>query len=119
MRVAVFDYGAGNLHSLLKGLALAGVAPVVEPDPVALSRADVIVLPGVGAFGAAAARLAPGREAVRAALAAGRPALGICLGLHLLFEGSAEGTGAGLGIMGGRVVPLEAMTVPQMGWNAL
>ena len=119
MRVIVFDYGAGNLHSLVKALESAYVEVGVETDPVrAVARTtDVLVLPGVGAFGAAAERLAPGRDAMRAAIADGLPTIGICLGMQLLFDGSDEGTGAGLGVIPGRVTRLHAARVPQIGWN--
>lgn len=119
MRVSVLDYGAGNLHSLCKALAAPGVEVVIEPDPVRAATADALVLPGVGAFGGAAAHLAPARDALRRAIAGGLPVLGICLGMQLLFEASAEGAGAGLGVLTGRVVPLRARRVPQMGWNTL
>lgn len=119
MRVTVFDYGAGNLHSLLKALAVPGAALHVEPDPRRAVDTDVLVLPGVGAFGAAAACLAPGRDEVRRALADGLPCLGVCLGMQLLFEGSDEGAGAGLALIAGRVRRLRARRVPQIGWNAL
>jgi imidazole glycerol-phosphate synthase subunit HisH len=119
MRVTVFDYGAGNLHSLVKALAAPDVEVRVEPDPTAALDADALVLPGVGAFGAAAARLAPGREAMRDAMAAGLPTLGICLGMQLLFEESEEGLGAGLGLIPGRVRRLRCRRAPQIGWNAL
>ena len=81
----------------------------------------MLVLPGVGAFGAAAERLAPGRDAMRAALGAGLPCLGICLGMQLLFDGSDESTPdvPGLGLIGGRVTRLQACRVPQIGWNSL
>jgi imidazole glycerol-phosphate synthase subunit HisH len=121
MRVTVFDYGAGNLHSLAKALAGPDVSVRIETDPVQAVDAttDVLVLPGVGAFGLAAERLAPGREAMRAAVLGGLPAIGICLGMQLLFEGSDEGAGAGLGIIPGRVTRLRAVRVPQIGWNAV
>ena len=119
MRVTVFDYGAGNLHSLVKALAAPDVDVRVESDPTRAVDADALVLPGVGAFGAAAARLAPGREAMRDAMAAGLPALGICLGMQLLFEESEEGPGAGLGLIPGRVSRLRCRRVPQIGWNVL
>lgn len=120
MRVTVFDYGAGNLHSLVKALAAPGVEVRVETDPAAAVRGtQAVILPGVGAFGAAAARLAPGRDDMRAAIAGGLPCLGICLGMQLLFEASEEGGGAGLDVMPGRVRALRARRVPQIGWNAL
>jgi imidazole glycerol-phosphate synthase subunit HisH len=119
MRVVVFDYGAGNLHSLVKALEGAGVEVCVETDAVraAGDDTDVLVLPGVGAFGAAANRLTPGRDAMRAAIMGGLPTIGICLGMQLLFDGSDEGTGAGLGVIPGRVTRLQAARVPQIGWN--
>ena len=119
MRIVIFDYGAGNLHSLAKSLAGAGRAVRVEPDPVAILDGDLLVLPGVGAFGPAAARLAPAREQVRDAVAAGHPTLGICLGMQLLFDESDEGAGCGLGVFAGRVGRLRARRTPQIGWNTL
>jgi glutamine amidotransferase len=119
MRVTVFDYGAGNLHSLIKALAASGAAVEVEQDPVRAARAEVLVLPGVGAFGVAAERLAPGRAAIRNALRDGLPCLGICLGMQLLFEESEEGAGAGLGVIAGRVRRVRGRRVPQIGWNTL
>lgn len=119
MRVTVFDYGAGNLHSLVKALGAPGVDVCVEPDPVRAVETDALILPGVGAFGAAASRLAPGRDVVRRALRDGLPCLGICLGMQLLFEGSEEGAGEGLGVLAGRVRRLAGQRVPQIGWNTL
>jgi glutamine amidotransferase len=119
VNVVIFDYGAGNLHSLSKALAESGAAVAVEADPLRAIRGDVLVLPGVGAFGAAAARLAPGLGEMRAAIAGGLPCLGICLGMQLLFDASDEGEGAGLGVFAGRVTQLKASRVPQIGWNSL
>ncbi len=119
MKVTVFDYGAGNLHSLLKALSVAGVEPEVETDPVAAVTGDALILPGVGAFGPAAARLAPGRDRIRQALDAGLPCLGICLGLQLLADGSEEGAGEGLGVIQGRSTKLHARSLPQIGWNPI
>jgi glutamine amidotransferase len=119
MRVTIFDYGAGNLHSLGKAIAAAGADVRLEPDPSAATDTDVLVLPGVGAFGAAASRLAPGREPMRRALEAGLPCLGICLGMQLLFDRSEEGAGAGLGVIPGAVTRLDARRVPQIGWNTV
>ena len=119
MRVTIFDYGAGNLHSLAKAIEGAGVEVRIEEDPTRATETDALVLPGVGAFGAAAGRLAPGRDAMREAIFGGLPTLGICLGMQLLFDRSEEGTGAGLGVIAGRVSRLAAERVPQIGWNAL
>ena len=119
MRVTIFDYGAGNLHSLAKAIESAGVTVSLETDPGAAVDTDALVLPGVGAFGAAAARLAAGRDAMRSALADGLPCLGICLGMQLLFDRSDEGDGQGLGVIPGAVTRIDARRVPHIGWNAL
>ena len=119
MRVTIFDYGAGNLHSLGKAVERAGVDVRIESDPRRAVETDALVLPGVGAFGAAAERLAPGREAMRDAVAGGLPTIGICLGMQLLFDRSDEGNGAGLGVIPGRVSRLRGERVPQIGWNTL
>lgn len=117
MKVTIFDYGAGNLHSLAKALERDGTAVTVETDPVRATETDVLVLPGVGAFGSATDRLAPGREAMRRAMRGGLPTIGICLGMQLLFDESEEGAGTGLGVIPGRVTRLHAVRVPQIGWN--
>lgn len=121
MRVTLFDYGAGNLHSLAKALEGPDVTVRIETDPsrAVTEHPDVLVLPGVGAFGAAAERLAPGRDAMRDAILSGLPTIGICLGMQLLFDESDEGGGAGLGIIPGRVTLLRAVRVPQIGWNSV
>ncbi|MGH7465096.1 MAG: imidazole glycerol phosphate synthase subunit HisH [Longimicrobiales bacterium] len=117
MNIAVVDYGTGNLHSLVKGLERSGAQVWVEADLTEALRANAIVLPGVGAFGAAAAQLAPGAAALQEAIAAGKPCLGICLGMQLLFDGSEEGAGAGLGAVSGSIRRLIGRRVPHMGWN--
>jgi glutamine amidotransferase len=115
--VALFDYGAGNLHSLGKALERAGARVRVTSDwDVALAH-DALVLPGVGAFGAAADALPEDRASVRDALLGGLPALGICLGMQLFFDESEESAGNGIGLVPGDVKLLEARIVPQMGWN--
>ena len=119
MRVTLFDYGAGNLHSLGKALEGDGMTVGVETNPVRCVDTDVLVLPGVGAFGAAAERLAPGRTVMRDAILAGLPTIGICLGMQLLFDASDEGGTEGLGIIPGRVTRLNAHRVPQIGWNGV
>ena len=117
MRVTIFDYGAGNLHSLAKALERAGEVVSVESDALRALDTDVLVLPGVGAFGAAVDRLGDGRIAMRDAIRGGLPTIGICLGMQLLFDGSDEGNGVGLGVIAGRVTRLDAQRVPQIGWN--
>jgi len=121
VNVTVFDYGAGNLHSLAKALEAPDVLVRIETDPYRAVEVatDVLVLPGVGAFGSAADRLAPGRAAMRAAILGGLPTIGICLGMQLFFDGSDEGEGEGLGVIPGRVTRLRAVRVPQIGWNAV
>lgn len=118
-RITIFDYGAGNLHSLAKAVASYGTPPVIEADPVRAVETDVLLLPGVGAFTPAAERLAPGRAVMQEALAGGLPCLGICLGMQLLFDGSDEGPGVGLGVIPGWVNRIAAERLPQIGWNAV
>ncbi|MBX6362679.1 MAG: imidazole glycerol phosphate synthase subunit HisH [Gemmatimonadetes bacterium] len=117
MIVGLVDYGVGNLHSLVKALELGGARVRVETNPRLALAADALVLPGVGAFGPAATRLAAAASELRDALRAGFPALGICLGMQLLFEGSEESPGEGLGIFPGQVRRLRTRRVPHMGWN--
>jgi glutamine amidotransferase len=119
MRVTIFDYGAGNLHSLAKALRGEGRDVRFETDARAAIRTDVLVLPGVGAFEPAARALDAGREAMRDAIAAGLPCLGICLGMQLMFDASDEGDGAGLGVFAGRVTRLRTLRSPQIGWNSI
>ncbi len=117
VRVSVADYGVGNLHSIRKALELAGARPVVESNMRNLLSAEVIVLPGVGAFDSAMERLLPYRDIILDRLESGTPCLGICVGAQILFEGSEEGRGPGLGFIKGQVVKLKAERVPHMGWN--
>jgi glutamine amidotransferase len=115
--ITVFDYGAGNLHSLTKALALSGARVHVDADAARCAHAELLVLPGVGGFAYAAQQLAPARDQLRDAIRAGLPTLGICLGMQLLFGASEEGDGAGLGVVGGNVTRLRAARVPHIGWN--
>src|SRR5688572_19524361 len=122
MTWALFDYGVGNLHSLRKALEAAGAQPEVTTDPSDLDRADVAVLPGVGAFGAVMASLEPARGVLRDRHRDGRPILGVCIGSQVLHDASAESPGVrGLGLVPGAVgrLPASAGKVPHMGWNVL
>lgn len=119
MNVALIDYGTGNLHSLAKALEWGGACVRIERDLHQALRADAIVLPGVGAFGAAAAQLAPAAGELQAAIADGLPCLGICLGMQLLFETSDEGRGTGVSVLSGHVRRLAGRRVPHIGWNSV
>jgi glutamine amidotransferase len=118
VRIVLADYGAGNLRSVVSALARSGAEPVVSADPADVREARLVVIAGVGNAASAAAGLEPVADALRERVARGRPLLGICVGLQLLFERSDEG-GAGLGLLRGDVRRLRARTVPHMGWNGL
>ncbi len=120
MKAVLVDYGAGNLRSVSSAFARAGVAAEVTGDPAAVREAQLAVIAGVGNAESAARRLeADGlADVLRQRVAAGRPVLGICLGMQLLFEESEEG-GCGLGVLRGPVTRLRAGRVPHMGWNTL
>lgn len=123
--IVIVDYGMGNLRSVQKAFERVGHAADVSPDPDRVARAEKVVLPGVGAFADAIARLrCSGLDAaLRDHLRAGRPFLGICLGLQLLFARSHEdGPHEGLGVLPGEVVRFPSqpgLKVPHMGWNTL
>jgi glutamine amidotransferase len=122
-RIAVLDYGIGNLRSAEKALQHVGAAARLVDDPTAVAAADAVVLPGVGAFGACARALHDSglEDPARAAIAAGVPFFGVCVGFQLLYQGSVESPGAaGLGVFAGEVGPLPAgVKHPQMQWNTL
>lgn len=123
--ISIIDYGAGNLQSVEKALRHIGCRCSVTADPAKLRQAQAAVLPGVGAFGDAMASLrARGLEGpIREFIATGKPFLGICLGLQLLFESSEESPGvAGLGLLKGKILRLPAgngLKIPHIGWNSL
>ena len=125
--VAIIDYGVGNLFSLKSSFASIGVEASVSADPEVLRAADRLILPGVGAFADAAAKLrATGLDRVICEqAAAGTKIMGICLGMQMLFEKSYEyGEHDGLGLIPGRIVPMagyipEGLKIPHIGWNPL
>jgi glutamine amidotransferase len=125
--IAIIDYGVGNLFSLCSSLRFLGLPAEVTRDPAVLARAERIILPGVGAFGDARAKLdAAGLVPLLRTEAARKPLLGICLGMQLLFDSSSEyGVHPGLGLVPGQVTDLRrdladpSLKVPHMGWNSL
>ena len=124
VNVAVIDYGIGNLHSACKGLEKAGATPKITSDSSEILSADAVVLPGVGAFDPAMQHLRKLNlePIIKDAIATGKPFLGICVGMQMLFDASEEGTEKGLGIVSGTVRRFRSepdITIPQMGWNQL
>ena len=124
MKITIIDYGMGNLHSAAKALEKVGAQVTVTRDPELVRQADKVILPGVGAFGDCMKNLNERGLApvIQEVIAAGKPFLGICVGLQMLFEGSEEDPGvAGLGIFKGMVRKIAApgLKIPHMGWNNL
>lgn len=125
--IAIIDYGVGNLFSLCCSLNSIGAQVTVTSDPEIIKKADKLILPGVGAFADAAAKLRDsGLDTLIKQLASeGKPLMGICLGMQLLFEKSYEyGEHRGLGLLRGNVVPMQGviparLKIPHIGWNAL
>ena len=122
--LAVIDYDMGNLHSACKGLEKAGATPHITYNPQDILEADGVVLPGVGSFDPAMHHI---RERhletpIKKAIASGKPFLGICVGMQILFEASEEGQEPGLGIISGKVRRFQTepeITIPHIGWNQL
>lgn len=123
--IGIIDYDAGNIRSVEKAFACLGEQTVVSRDPSVLMKADKVVLPGVGSFGDAMGNLRKYGlvPVIHDMVNSGKPLLGICLGLQLLFESSAETPGAeGLGILKGRILKIPSapsLKIPHMGWNSL
>ena len=125
--IAIIDYGVGNLFSLKSSFAAIGEEAVVTSDAAVISRADRLILPGVGAFEDAAKKLSDSgmAEVVKREAQSGKPIMGICLGMQLLFEKSYEyGEHEGLGLIGGSVRPIadvidKELKIPHIGWNRL
>ena len=125
--IAIIDYGVGNLFSLVSSLKAVGAEATITGDIDTIKKADKLILPGVGAFGDAAQKLKGTGffDVVRNEAKNGKPLLGICLGMQLLFEKSYEyGCHEGLGLIKGTVVPMEgklpeSLKIPHIGWNAL
>ncbi len=125
--VAIIDYGVGNLFSLVSSFKAIGVAAVVTGDTEIIKKADRLILPGVGAFGDAAKKLRESGlvEVIKTEAEKGKPLMGICLGMQLLFEESFEyGSHKGLGLIRGKVVGMENtipsnLKIPHIGWNGL
>ena len=122
--IAVVDYDMGNLHSVCKGLENVGAVPKITDSPAIIEQADAVLLPGVGSFDPAMQNLRSRNliEPIKSAIASGKPFLGICLGLQILFESSEEGVEPGLGVIAGKVRRFRSepgLTIPHMGWNQL
>lgn len=125
--IAIVDYGVGNLFSLHSSLKAVGAETTVTSDKAVIENAEKIILPGVGAFADAAEKLKNSGldEVVKAEVKKGKPLMGICLGMQMLFERSFEyGEHQGLGLLKGDVVPMkgyidESLKIPHIGWNAL
>lgn len=123
--IAIIDYGMGNLRSVQKALEFIGASAQITDAPDVIARADHVILPGVGAFGDAMTALrSKGLDrALLDAAGAGKPVLGICLGMQMLFEHSEEnGHFDGLGLLPGTITrfsPKEGLKIPHMGWNTL
>ena len=122
--IAILDYGMGNLGSVQKALSFLGTKSEITSDPACALGADAVILPGVGAMGLAMANMRNrGLDAaVRETVDLGKPFLGICLGMQMLFDYSEEDGAAGLGILPGcvrRIPPAPGLKIPHMGWNRI
>jgi glutamine amidotransferase len=119
-RVAIFDYGVGNLLSLKCALEKVGLEAKITVSPRQLKKAEAIALPGVGNFSASVSKLDNVKETILEKVESGTFLIGICLGMQLFFQQSEEGPGKGLGLFKGKTVRLQgSVKVPHMGWNTL
>jgi imidazole glycerol-phosphate synthase subunit HisH len=121
-RIAVLDYGMGNLHSVGRALVRVGADVCVTSDGAEATGADAVLIPGVGGFGACvrSLRTAGLQDVVRSAVSSGRPVFGVCVGMQILFEGSDEDADDGLALVPGHVERLPAtVRVPHTGWNTV
>jgi len=119
-KAVIFDYGVGNLLSLKCALEKVGLNVSIGTSAEDLAKADAIALPGVGSFTPAAKKLEDVKEIIQSKVSEGTPILGICLGLQLFFEESAEGPGTGLSFFKGKIVRLQGdLKIPHMGWNTI
>ena len=125
MKIAIIDFQLGNLFSVIQACNHFGFSPVVSSNPKEVESADALILPGVGAFAEAMKNLRENGldEVITAAVIQGKPLMGICLGMQLLFEGSNEfGTEKGLGLLPGKILKIPAQPgrkIPQIGWNKI
>jgi glutamine amidotransferase len=120
VKAVIFDYGVGNLLSLKYALEHAGFNVFIGASKQDLTKADAIILPGVGSFPSVAKKLEYINDDLQNKVAEGMPLLGVCLGLQLFFEESAEGSGVGLGFFKGNVVRLQGdLKIPHIGWNTI
>ncbi len=119
--IAIINYGTGNLKIIRNGFLKIGVDATITKDPYEIEKADTLILPGVGAFGRAMEHLKAYEDIIHDHINAGKPFLGVCLGLQLLFTESQESKGVkGLDVFKGEVVRLpEGLKIPHMGWNNL
>lgn len=119
-KIAIIDYGVGNLRSVYRGLESSGAEPIITGDMAIIEDSDGIILPGVGAFSDAMKRLRPFENVLKKSVGK-KPILGICLGLQLYFtESEEDGMHKGLDLMHGKIIRLpEGMKIPHMGWNSI
>ena len=120
--IAILDYGSGNLRSAQRAFELTGIKTVITSNPKVCADSDGLVVPGVGAFGACMKQLvdAGGKEIILNRVSAGKPVIGICVGLQILFEqGTEKGGATGVGVLTGEISELKSEILPHIGWNTV